>query len=145
MDQMTLLLGTEKLEAAEYDELFTLLLRSQELEHVPQTLDAVIFTSAGKMRLDSPAHCFVLGLGRGSFPVLPRRPACSPMPTGNCLWSRPPAAKPEEQLFFAGSVWKTGYCGKKWAFYKALTAPSRDPLAQLGRGFGRPAPYQRAG
>ncbi len=42
----------------------------------PQTLDAVVLASAGKMRLDAPDYVFVLGLAEGEFPVPPqRRPA----------------------------------------------------------------------
>ena len=35
-------------------DLFSLLLRSSDLGHIPQTLDAVVLASAGKMRLDAP-------------------------------------------------------------------------------------------
>ena len=124
MDQMTLLLGTEKLEAAEYDELFTLLLRSQELEHVPQTLDAVIFTSAGKMRLDSPAHCLVLGLGEGEFPRTPQETGLLTHADRELLMEQTAGAKPEEQLFLPDRF-ENRVLREKMAFYKALTAPSR--------------------
>ena len=71
LDQMTDLLGTERLDASEYAELFQLLLRSSDLGHIPQKMDAVIFTSAGKMRLDDPAYVFVLGLAENEFPQPP--------------------------------------------------------------------------
>ena len=71
LDQMALLLGDETLPAAEYGELFDLLARTTDLGHIPQSLDAVIFTTAGRMRLDEPDYCFVLGLAEGEFPAAP--------------------------------------------------------------------------
>ncbi len=52
-------------------DLFRLLLRSSDLGHIPQTLDAVVLASAGKMRLDAPDYVFVLGLAEGEFPAAP--------------------------------------------------------------------------
>ena len=71
LDQMALLLGGEVLSAAEYGELFDLLARTTDLGHIPQSLDTVIFTTAGRMRLNEPAYCFVLGLAEGEFPASP--------------------------------------------------------------------------
>ena len=71
LDQMALLLGEETLPPAEYGELFDLLARTTDLGHIPQSLNAVIFTTAGRMRLDEPDYCFVLGLGEGEFPAAP--------------------------------------------------------------------------
>ena len=71
LNQMTNLLGREVLNGSEYAELFQLLLRSSDLGHIPQMMDAVIFTSAGKMRLDDPAYVFVLGLAENEFPQAP--------------------------------------------------------------------------
>ena len=55
----------------EYDELFTLLLRTTDMGHIPQSLDSVIFTTAGRMRLPETDACFVLGLAEGEFPQTP--------------------------------------------------------------------------
>ncbi len=71
LDQMAILLDDEQLPANELTELFSLLVRSTDLGHIPQTLDQVIFTTAGRMRLDNPDWCFVLGLGEGEFPKAP--------------------------------------------------------------------------
>ena len=71
LDQMALLLGQETLPAGEYGELFDLLARTTDLGHIPQSLNAVIFTTAGRMRLDEPDYCFVLGLAEGEFPAAP--------------------------------------------------------------------------
>ena len=71
LDQMALLVGEEILPPGEALELFQLLVRSTDLGHIPQTLDAVIFTTAGRMRLNNPDWCFVLGLGEGEFPKAP--------------------------------------------------------------------------
>lgn len=66
--------------AAEYAELFALLLHEADLGHVPETQDAVIVTTADRMRLDSSDVCFVLGVSEGQVskaagrerPALPR-------------------------------------------------------------------------
>ena len=71
LNQIGLLLGQDKISAAEYGEMFTLLLRSADLGHIPETLDAVIFTTAGRMRLDDVEACFVMGLSEGEFPQSP--------------------------------------------------------------------------
>ena len=54
LDEMASLLGQQSVTVAEYEDLFGLLLRSSDLGHIPQTLDAVVLASAGKMRLDAP-------------------------------------------------------------------------------------------
>ena len=71
LDQLAQLVQEEVLPPQEAAELFNLLVRSTDLGHIPQTLDAVIFTTAGRMRLDNPAWCFVLGLAEGEFPKAP--------------------------------------------------------------------------
>ncbi|MGN0974606.1 MAG: PD-(D/E)XK nuclease family protein [Gemmiger sp.] len=71
LDQMVRLLGDETLSPADYDDLFTLLLRSTDMGHIPQSLDSVIFTTAGRMRLPETDCCFVLGLAEGEFPKTP--------------------------------------------------------------------------
>ena len=71
LNQIGLLLGQDKITPAEYGEMFTLLLRSADLGHIPETLDAVIFTTAGRMRLDDVEACFVMGLSEGEFPQSP--------------------------------------------------------------------------
>lgn len=71
LDQMARLLGEEVLPPGEYDDLFCLLLRTSDLGHIPQSLDAVIVTTAGRMRLAGPQYCFVVGLAEGEFPQAP--------------------------------------------------------------------------
>ena len=70
LGQMEQLLGGDEVTAAEYAELFALLLHEADLGHVPETQDAVIVTTADRMRLDSPDVCFVLGVSEGKFPKL---------------------------------------------------------------------------
>jgi ATP-dependent helicase/nuclease subunit B len=72
LDEMVRLLGPEEtLDAAAYEELFGLLLRTTDMGHIPQALDSVIFTTAGRMRLPETDACFVLGLAEGEFPQAP--------------------------------------------------------------------------
>lgn len=68
----TTLDGTEnQLKPTEYDELFALLLRSTDMGHIPQSQNAVIVTTAGRMRLPDVDVCLVLGLAEGEFPQTP--------------------------------------------------------------------------
>ena len=73
LDQMVRLVGGDGtvLSAAEYADLFTLLLRTSDMGHIPQSMDSVIFTTAGRMRLPETDACFVLGLAEGEFPSTP--------------------------------------------------------------------------
>lgn len=72
LDQMVRLVpGDAPVSAAEYDDLFTLLLRTTDLGHIPQSMDSVIFTTAGRMRLPETEAVFVLGLAEGEFPQTP--------------------------------------------------------------------------
>ncbi len=70
LGQMEQLLGDDEVTAGEYADLFALLLGATDLGHVPQTQDAVIVTTADRMRLDNPEVCFVLGVNEGKFPKL---------------------------------------------------------------------------
>ncbi|WP_367925170.1 PD-(D/E)XK nuclease family protein [uncultured Ruthenibacterium sp.] len=70
LGEMEQLLGQDEVTASEYAELFLLLVRSRDLGHVPETQDAVMLTTADRMRLDSPKICFVLGVSEGQFPKL---------------------------------------------------------------------------
>ena len=77
LDEMASLLGQQSVTVAEYEDLFGLLLRSSDLGHIPQTLDAVVLASAGKMRLDARrTMCSCWGWQKGSSPVHRRRAAC---------------------------------------------------------------------
>lgn len=69
LDEMAALAGAEVLPPTEYDELFLLLVRATDFGQAPQVLECAIFTSADRMRLADPEHCFVLGLCEGVFPM----------------------------------------------------------------------------
>ena len=71
LNQLALLLGDEVFAPADYAELFTLLLRTTDMGHIPQSLDSVIVTSAGRMRLPETDAVFVVGLTEGEFPQTP--------------------------------------------------------------------------
>mgnify|MGYP007042225395 CR=1 FL=1 len=69
LDQMVHLLPAgEPITPADYDDLFTLLLRTTDMGHIPQSMDSVIFTTAGRMRLPETEAVFVMGWRKGSFP-----------------------------------------------------------------------------
>ena len=66
-----LLPAGEPITPADYDDLFTLLLRTTDMGHIPQSMDSVIFTTAGRMRLPETEAVFVMGLAEGEFPQTP--------------------------------------------------------------------------
>lgn len=69
LDEMAALLGDEEITPAEYDDLLCVLLRCAEIGQAPHTQNEVQLAAADRMRLDNPAHVFVLGLNEGSFPA----------------------------------------------------------------------------
>jgi ATP-dependent helicase/nuclease subunit B len=129
LNQMTLLLGADVLDPAEYLELFTLLLRTSDLGHIPETLDAVIFTSAGKMRLADPDYVFVLGLAEGEFPAAPGETGLLSHADRDALM----AQDVELPDCFENRVVREQIC-----FYKALTAPKRGLWLSWPEGLGLP-------
>ena len=116
LNQMALLLGDEVLPAAELADLFELLVRSTDLGHIPQTLDQVIFTTAGRMRLDNPDWCFVLGLAEGEFPKAPGDKGLLTHAERESLM-RQGVEMPD---CFENRAIREQVC-----FYKALTAPAK--------------------
>lgn len=130
LDQMALLVGGEAMPAAEYDDLFCLLLRTTDVGHIPQSLDSVIFTTAGRMRLDGPAYCFVMGLGEGEFPRAPGESGLLSHADRDAL-IRQGVEMPD---CFENRVLREQVC-----FYKALTAPARGLwLSWAGGAAGLP-------
>lgn len=102
------------LSAADYADLFTLLLRTTDMGHIPQSLDSVIFTTAGRMRLPEVDACFVLGLAEGEFPQLPGDTGLLTHADRDAMMAQG-AELPD---CFENRVIREKVC-----FYKALTAP----------------------
>ena len=128
LDQMAVLLGQQSVTAAEYEDLFGLLLRSCDLGHIPQTLDAVVLASAGKMRLDAPDYVLVLGLSEGEFPAAPGEMGLLTHADRDALMAK------EIQLpdCFENRVIREQVC-----FYKALTAPAKGLWLSYPKGEGQ--------
>lgn len=116
LDQMAQLLGDDAVTAQEYAELFTLLLRAARLGRVPETQDAVLVTTADRMRLDRPAVCFVLGVGEGRFPRL--------LGASGLLSHTDRELLVQNGLEMPGS-YENRTLLEQMFFYRALTAPSR--------------------
>ena len=112
LDQLARLLGSEKLPPAEYAELFTLLLRTTDMGHIPQSLDSVIVTTAGRMRLPETDAVFVVGLLEGEFPQTPGDQGLLTHVDRDIMMEQG-AELPD---CFANKVLREGIC-----FYKALT------------------------
>lgn len=115
LDQMAQLLGEDAVSAQEYAELFTLLLRAARLGRVPETQDAVLVTTADRMRLDRPAVCFVLGVGEGHFPRL--------LGASGLLSHADRELLVKNGLEMPGS-YENRTLLEQMFFYRALTAPS---------------------
>ena len=127
LNQMAQLLGSETVSPAEYAELFGLLLRSSDLGHIPQTLDAVMLASAGKMRLDAPDYVFVLGVAEGEFPAAPGQTGLLTHADRDALMQQ----KIELPDCFENRVVREQVC-----FYKAMTAPAKGLWISWPKGAG---------
>ncbi len=127
LDQMARLLGEQEVTAAEYADLFVLLLRASDLGHIPQALDAVLFTSAVNMRLDTPEYVFVLGLAEEEFPAAPAETGLLSHADRDAL----ARCQIDLQDCFENQVVREQVC-----FYKALTAPSRGLWLSWPKGAG---------
>ena len=127
LNQIAQLLGSETVSPAEYAELFGLLLRSSDLGHIPQTLDAVMLASAGKMRLDAPDYVFVLGVAEGEFPAAPGQTGLLTHADRDALMQQ----KIELPDCFENRVVREQVC-----FYKAMTAPAKGLWISWPKGAG---------
>ena len=127
LNQMAQLLGSETVSPAEYAELFGLLLRSSDLGHIPQTLDAVMLASAGKMRLDAPDYVFVLGVAEGEFPAAPGQTGLLTHADRDALMQQ----EIELPDCFENRVVREQVC-----FYKAMTAPAKGLWISWPKGAG---------
>ena len=128
LNEMARLLGTETAPPAEYAELFGLLLRSSDLGHIPQTLDAVMLASAGKMRLDAPDYVFVLGVAEGEFPAAPGQTGLLTHADRDALMQQ----EIELPDCFENRVVREQVC-----FYKAMTAPAKGLWISWPAGAGQ--------
>ena len=127
LNEMVHLLGEQTVTVAEYEDLFGLLLRSSDLGHIPQTLDAVVLASAGKMRLDAPDYVFVLGLAEGEFPAAPGEVGLLTHADRDALM----AQEIDLPDCFENRVVREQVC-----FYKALTAPAKGLWLSWPKGAG---------
>ena len=128
LDEMARLLGSQGITVPEYEDLFSLLLRSSDLGHIPQTLDAVVLASAGKMRLDVPDYVFVLGLAEGEFPSTPAESGLLTHADRDLLMAK----QIDLPDCFENRVVREQVC-----FYKALTAPAKGLWMSWPKGQGQ--------
>ena len=128
LDEMARLLGAQGITVPEYEDLFSLLLRSSDLGHIPQTLDAVVLASAGKMRLDAPDYVFVLGLAEGEFPSTPAESGLLTHADRDLLMAK----QIDLPDCFENRVVREQVC-----FYKALTAPAKGLWMSWPKGQGQ--------
>lgn len=129
LNEMAQLLGEQSVTIPEYEDLFALLLRSSDLGHIPQSLDAVVLAGAGKMRLDAPDYVFVLGLSEGEFPAAPGETGLLTHADRDALIAK----EIELPDRFENRVVREQVC-----FYKALTAPAKGLWMSWPKGQGQP-------
>ncbi len=129
LDQMVRLLGEEEVTLAEYTELFLMLMHTSDLGHIPQNIDAVIFTSAGKMRLDAPEHVFVLGLAEGEFPAPPHAQGLLTDADRDALMA---------QQIELPDCFENKMVREDVSFYKAMTAPAHSLWLSWPEGLAMP-------
>ena len=129
LDQMVHLLPAgEPITPADYDDLFTLLLRTTDMGHIPQSMDSVIFTTAGRMRLPETEAVFVMGLAEGEFPQTPGDTGLLSHADRDTMI----ALGAELPDCFENRVIREQVC-----FYKALTAPARGLWLSWPKGQGQ--------
>ncbi len=68
LDELYRLLEQDEVTASEFDELLNLMLRGSDLGRIPQMLEAVLFTTADRLRPVGIDCCVVLGAADGQFP-----------------------------------------------------------------------------
>ena len=141
LNDMVQLTGTaagvpNTLTPAEYADFFTLLLRTTDMGHIPQSLNSVIFTTAGRMRLPETDACFVLGLAEGEFPQTPGDSGLLTHADRDAMIAQG-AELPD---CFENRVIREQVC-----FYKALTAPRALAVAVLAGRRCRAAGHGGAG
>lgn len=88
------------------------MLRTTDMGHIPQSLDSVIVTTAGRMRLPETDAVFVVGLLEGEFPQTPGDQGLLTHADRDLMMAQG-AELPD---CFANKVLREGIC-----FYKALT------------------------
>ncbi len=115
LDEMALLLADEPVSAAEFDELFLLLVRGSKLGARPQPQATITVTSADRMRLSPPKAAFVLGAGEGQFPAVSES-------QGLLTYQDREYLKQFDMELRGDFLYKT--LQENLYFYKALTAPS---------------------
>ena len=129
LDQMVHLLPAgEPITPADYDDLFTLLLRTTDMGHIPQSMDSVIFTTAGRMRLPETEAVFVMGLAEGEFPQTPGDTGLLSHADRDTMI----ALGAELPDCFENRVIREQVC-----FYKALTAPAKGLWLSWPKGQGQ--------
>ena len=76
LDEMASLLGGQSVTIPEYEELFGLLLRSSDLGHIPQTLDAWCWPAQARCALTHRTMSLCWASPRANSPPRPARRAC---------------------------------------------------------------------
>lgn len=71
LDQLANILSQTKVSAAEFTDLFTLMVGSCDVGKIPQSMDQVVFGAADRIRTSNPKVVFVLGANDGIFPMTP--------------------------------------------------------------------------
>lgn len=71
LDRFATALGDTRIPAARLEELFTMLVETVDMGHIPQGLDSVTVGTADRIRYNNPRAVFILGTNEEVFPAYP--------------------------------------------------------------------------
>ena len=71
LDKLATVMGDRRIPVRTYQNLLNAVVAVTDIGNIPQALDQVTIGAADRIRLSSPAICFVAGLAEGVFPALP--------------------------------------------------------------------------
>ena len=139
LDELYRLLEQDEVTAAEFDELLHLMLRGSDLGRIPQMLEAVLFTTADRLRPEGIDCCVVLGAADGQFPppvgasgLLSHADRELLAAAGASLPGEFEQRVRQEELYFYRTA--AAACCRTWFFYSQNGGEARpsSALAQAG-------------
>lgn len=129
LDQIAAILGTSKISVRDFAQLFSLMIRSSNLGHIPQRLDEVTFGSADRVRLSQLRAVFIIGVLDGEFPGAPSGTAVFSDDERRLLCSMGvPITEPsEQQLLDERMLAYSAVCSASEKLYITYPAGSYNP------------------
>lgn len=131
LDEITLLIGDEKISPKKFFELFKVMLASCDVGKIPQGLDQVLAGDAARIRPNSPRAVFIVGVNDGVFPA--------PAPKGALITERERSILLDKDFPLADGAEQKSI-EERFLVYTSLTAPSEKLFLSYPRtGFSSSA------